>query len=414
MLEYDSEEYWEKINQDFPALSIEMDGTAVTYLDSAATSLKPASIVEAMNSYYLGISSNVHRGKHFALEETSNRFEQARYKIANFIGCSGNEVVFVRNTTEAVNMVATGIKLGNDDFVLAMSDAHHSNILPWSSRFKTEYVNTDSNGALDLTHYQEMLDKKPSLVALTHCSNVTGIYIPIEDMVKMAKQAGCLVLVDGAQSVPHRKVDVKALDVDFLCFSGHKMLGPTGIGVLYGKSELLEALEPSEFGGGMVDWVELDHFRLRKIPHRLEAGTPHIAGAMGLGAAIDYLNSLGMENVEKHDVALGQLLLSEASKRPYMKVVYPSQDADRGGIISLSFPALKDLGDVARYLSDSYGIMCRNGHLCAQPYINKESAGEVLRVSAYLYTREKDIQHFFSAIDEIAAFLMPDAVKQSV
>ncbi|WDE09185.1 aminotransferase class V-fold PLP-dependent enzyme [Thalassomonas viridans] len=395
----------EKLIKDFPGLSKEIDGQQVYYLDSAATTLKPRQMVEAINDYYLGVSANIHRGKHFALEEVSNQYEGVRYKVANLIDCSGNEVVFLRNTTEAINLVASGLNLSKTDRVVCMAESHHSNMLPWLQAASVDYIRVTDDFCVDLEHYQSLLASKPKVVALTHCSNVTGIYIDLPLMVKMAKAAGALVVVDAAQSVPHRKLSVSELDIDFLAFSAHKMLGPTGVGVLYGKSQLLEKLTPLNLGGGVVDWVEFDAFTLRKVPHRFEAGTPNISGVLGLGASIDYLNGLGFDFIREHDKRLGRFMLEQAGKRDYLQVLNSDPDADRGAVLSFTIPKSPNLDDVARYLSDSFGIMCRNGHLCAQPYISSVSPGQVLRVSGYVYTFESDIEHFFDSLDQIVSFL---------
>lgn len=394
-----------KISNDFPGLKTQVDGMRVTYLDSAATSLKPQSMIDAVSEYYSGISSNVHRGKNYSLELVSNRFESARYKVAELISCSGNEVVFVKNTTEAINLVADGLGLTKEDIVITCSDAHHSNLLPWMERADVRAVNTDNDANLDLGHFEQLLQLNPKVVALTHCSNVTGIYHPIEQMIKAAKAVGAIVVVDAAQSIPHRKVNVKELDVDFLSFSAHKMLGPTGVGVLYGRADMLEQLKPQQFGGGMVDWVDLDSSRKRKIPHRFEAGTPNIAGAYGMGAAVDYIFSIGYDEIAAHDKHMAQLMLKLAAQRNYLEVINSDANQDRGAVLSFKIPGTPNLDEVARILSDSYGIMCRNGHLCAQPFVDKHADGQVLRVSGYIYTTDADIELFFESLDEISDFL---------
>jgi len=393
------------IREDFPGLQAEIDGRPITYLDSAATSLKPQAMIDATVDYYGGVSSNVHRGKSYAIELVSNKFERARYRAAELISCSGNEIVFVKNTTDAINLVASGLNLTKEDTVLICVDSHHSHQLPWISRASTESVKLLPDGGLDLDDYKKKIQNNPKVVAITHCSNVTGVYNPLKEMAKLAKEHGAIVVVDAAQSIPHKKINVLELDVDFLTFSPHKMLGPTGIGVLYGRKEMLEQLTPMSFGGGMVDWVELDMFRLRKLPHRLEAGTPHIAGVLGLGAAIDYLNSLGMDNVEAHDKHLGSTMLKLAQERDYLKIVHPDPGAERSAVLSFWVPSAPKLDDTARVLSDTYGIMCRSGHLCAQPYIDQIAGSHVMRVSAYLYNNEAEIERFFDALDEINSFM---------
>jgi len=401
----------QQVQNDFPFLNRELDGKKIIYLDSAATSLKPKQMVEVINDYYLMGSTNIHRGKNYLMEEASNRYEQARYKVANLIGCSGNEVVFVRNTTEAINLVANGLKLDKEDLVVVFSDAHHSNMLPWLNKASAKFVRINSCHSPDLEHYRQLLAEKPKVVALNHCSNVTGIYAPIEEMAELAKKAGAIVVLDAAQSIPHRPINLNGLAVDFMMFSGHKMLAPTGIGVLFGRAEQLEQLDVTMFGGGMVDWVDQRGYRLRKIPHRFEAGTPHIAGAYGLGAAIDYLNNIGYERLMCHETELAQLMLDHALKRDYLRIINPDPKADRGAVLSLYIPGMENLDDTARILSDSYGIMCRTGHLCAQPFINSVSNGQVLRISAYFYNSPRDIELFFNALDEVISMLTSNLIE---
>lgn len=408
-----TEQLFARVSNDFPGLKAEMDGETITYLDSAATSLKPQVMIEAINKHYSGISCNVHRGKHFAMEEVSNQYEQVRYKVADLIKCHGNEVIFVKNTTEALNMVATGLELTDADEVVVFDNAHHSNILPWAINARVQITSSLPNGGVDMTHYETLLAGKPKVVALTHCSNVTGIYIDLENMAAMAKAAGAIVVVDAAQSIAHRSVSVKSGNIDFMCFSAHKMLGPTGVGVLYGKAALLEGLKPSIYGGGMVDWVEYDSHRLRKIPHRFEAGTPNIAGVIGFGAAIDYLTFIGMENIEKHDIEMGQLMMREAKKRDYLTVVHDNEQLDRGALLSMAINGLTELDDLSRYLSDSYSIVVRNGYLCAQPFVQSQTSGQVIRISAYVYNSKKEIEYFFESLDAIVGYLLNNVVTSN-
>ena len=391
----------EKIIDDFPGLKKDVDGHHLVYLDNAATTLKPQVMVDEMNSYYQGISTNIHRGKNFSLEDVSNRYENVRYKVANLLSASGNEIVFLRNTTEAINLVAQGLELTKSDIVICFEDSHHSNILPWMHHADVRFVTQQEDGSIDIEHYKSLLSLSPTVVAMTHCSNVTGIYEDLDVLVPMAKEAGATVVVDGAQSVPHRKVDMQALDIDFFAFSAHKMMGPTGLGVLYGNLSKLETLRPMLLGGGMVDWVGFDSYRLRKLPHRLEAGTPNIAGVLGLGASIDYLTNIGFDKISKHDKTLGQTLLDEARKRSYLNVIRDGSDFDRGALVSFKIQGMENLDDIARYLSDAFGILCRNGHLCAQPFIDKTAQGQVLRYSAYLYNTEEEIKFSFESLDQI-------------
>lgn len=387
---------------DFPLLAREIDGNRLVYLDSAATSLTPVQVVSEISRYYLEVGANIHRGKHYLSEEASVAYEEGRYKVARFIGAAGNEIVFVRNTTEALNLVACGLKLRTEDRVIAFTDSHHSAYLPWKRIATTTLVRTDARGVVDLEHYKDLLRLGAKVVCLTHCSNVSGIYVPLDEMATMAKEAGAIVVVDAAQSVPHRRLDVTRQNIDFLAFSGHKMLGPTGIGVLYGKHDSLENLSPALVGGGMVDWVDAANFRVRKIPHRFEAGTPHISGVYGLIAAIKYLERIGLNRVQAHDQGLGRLLLSEALRRDYLDVIAPGEESsERCAMVSMKMTRHHDPGDIARMLSDSYGVMCRSGHMCAQPFVDYVAGGQILRASAYVYNTKQDVMDLFLGLDEI-------------
>ncbi len=355
--------------KDFPILSRVIDDNRLVYLDSAATSLKPVQVVSEISRYYLEVSANIHRGKHYLSEEASVFYEEGRYKVAQFIGAAGNEVVFVRNTTEALNMVAKGLEIGKDDTVIVCTDSHHSGYLPWLEKANVVFVRISTQGGVDLEHYEELLKLTPKVVSLTHCSNVSGLYAPIEKMAQMAKSVGAIVVVDAAQSIPHRRLNVNRLNIDFLAFSSHKMLGPTGIGVLYGRQQYLEKLTPTYVGGGMVDWVDTTSYRARKIPHKFEAGTPHIAGVYGLVAAIKYLEKTGFERVEAHDLALGKLLLNEALKRDYLEVIAPGNaSAERCAIVSIKMKQHANLGDIARMLSELVWHYVQNRpHVCTTP-----------------------------------------------
>jgi cysteine desulfurase/selenocysteine lyase len=387
------------LRADFPVLARTVDGVGVNYLDSAATSLKPQSVVDAMVRYYTQVGANIHRGKHMLSEEASQDYESARLAVAELIGAAGPGVVFTANTTHGVNMLASGLDLPDDPLFLVSADAHHSQQLPWRRRGRVEWIEVDEDGRVDLDRYRELLAHQPDLVALNHCSNVTGRYAPAARMTEMAHTAGAFVVLDAAQSVAHRPKEVAATGADALVFSGHKMLGPTGIGVLAMTSAMMERLTRPPLGGGTVDWVGLDEFRLRRAPYRFEAGTPHIAGAYGLAAAVNYLTSYGLTDLEQHDRQLAELLYTEAAARPYLTVV-GGGDADRAGILSVTVRGCPDLGDLARVLSDSYGVMCRTGHMCAQPLVDRAGGGQVLRVSAYLYNSPHDIKAAFEALDE--------------
>lgn len=391
--------------KDFPFLNRQVDNMDIVYLDSAATSLKPRPVIDAISHYYSNVSTNVHRGKSYVTEEASNVYEQTRYKVADLLRCSGNEIVFCKNTTEAINIVSQGLDYQPNDWVLICSDAHHSNFLPWQQNTRTQCVGLREDGTLDLDEYYRLLKDKPALVAITHCSNVTGLYLPITEMATAAKEHGALVLLDAAQSAPHTALDVRALQVDFLALSAHKMLGPTGLGILYGRQEALEKLKPHQWGGGMVDWVSIEETRKRKIPHRFEAGTPNISGVFGFGAALDYLKQLGMENIAQYDLFLSQYILDRFKMVDGLRLIGP-EEGSRSAVISFAIEGMKELDDLSRMLSDSYGIICRTGHLCAQPLVNAMTDGQVMRVSGYMYTSTKDIDYFFNSLAELINYTL--------
>ncbi|MFQ3244138.1 MAG: cysteine desulfurase/selenocysteine lyase [Arenicella sp.] len=392
---------------DFPVLSRQIDGQKISYLDNAATSLKPRSVIDAMTNYYSQNGSNIHRGKYYLSEEASHSYERVRYAIAQYLGAFGNEIVFTKNTTEALNLVAYGLDLKPDDLVIGFLDSHHAQILPWRRFANLELVELDGEGGIDLDHYHDLLRLKPKVVVLTHCSNVTGTVAPIEHMARAAKEAcDAIVVVDAAQSIPHPhlRIDVSKLDVDFLAFSGHKMMGPTGVGCLYGKSSMLDQLRPLMVGGGMVDWVDQQGSQQRKIPHRFEAGTPPIASTLGLGEALSYLLGFSKEDSLEHSNALTESIIKGALERDYLQLLGTKESADRCAIGSLSIRGCDNLSDIARALSDSYGIMCRTGHMCAQPVVDNQMNGEVLRISAYIYNTTSEIDEFYKALDELVSF----------
>lgn len=394
-----------EIRKKFPILGREIDGKPMVYLDSAATSLKPQAVIDTVSEYYTNFTANIHRGKHYLSEEVSNRYEESRYKISAYLNCHGNELVFLKNTTEALNLIAQGMGLTKDDLVIGFLNSHHSHILPWRAQANLKLVNAEATGQVDMDHYEELLRSHPKVVAITHCSNVTGTYVPLRQMVNMAKEVGAIVVVDAAQSLPHRKINLIDIPIDFLVFSSHKMLGPSGIGCLFGRRDKLDKIHPMVWGGGMVDWVDTEGAKLRKIPHRFEAGTPAIEGALGFASAIDLLDEIGEDFLESHDHELSKCLLSHAKKRSYIEVLGSMDPDNRAAILSFRIHGCKNLGEVAKILSDSYGIMCRSGHLCSQPLVNTFIGGEVLRASAYLYNTVDEIDHLFNSLDQIVEFL---------
>lgn len=390
---------------DFPVLQREIrPGIPLTYLDSAATSQKPAQVIQAMSHYYQYYNANIHRGVHTLAEEATAAYELARKKIAAFVHAGKSaEIIFTRNATESINLVAhswgrSNLKKG--DVILLTEMEHHSNLVPWQmlaaeKELQLEFVPVDSDGVLDREAYQQLLSLQPKLVAFTHMSNVLGTVNPVKAMTQSAHQAGALVLVDGAQSVPHMTVDVQDLDVDFLAFSAHKMLGPTGIGALFGKQALLAAMPPFLGGGDMIKQVKLRSFTANELPHKFEAGTPAIAEGIGFGAAIDYLSALGMENVHKHEAALIQHVLERMEEIPGVKVIGPT--ADKKGAVAAFVVDGVHPHDVAQIL-DYDGIAVRAGHHCAMPLHEKFGLPATSRASFYIYNDFEDVEKLVQGI----------------
>ncbi len=391
----------EAIRRDFPILDRLIDGKPLIYMDSAATSLKPVQVVDAVLESYNYCTSNIHRGRHLLSEEASDRYEEARYKIALAMGCSADEVLFVRNTTEALNVAGELLRLTADDLVVGFLDSHHSQMLPWRRRSRFEMVGVGADGLPDLGALRTVLKQRPKAVVVTHCSNVSGAYAPVDEIVALARAAGAHVILDAAQSAPHVPIDFRSLDLDFLAFSSHKMLGPSGVGCLIGRADLLRDEAPVYIGGGTVDEVRADGWTLRRSPHRHEAGTPAIEAAIGLGAAIDYLEGLGFDSIAAHERQLSNALVEALGRRPWFRMIGPSDPAHRAPLVSFSIDGCADLRDLSRALSDGYGIMCRSGHLCCQPLVDAQSDSEVLRVSAYIYNTAEEVEQVFAALDAL-------------
>jgi cysteine desulfurase / selenocysteine lyase len=386
------------IRDDFPILSREIHpGISLVYLDSTATAQKPRSVIEAVDSFYRCNNANIHRGVHTLAEESTAMYEGARERIAAFIGSgSTEEVIFTRNTSESINLVAYswGRKfLKKGDLIILTEMEHHSNLVPWQMLaaemdLRLEFIPVDSQYKLDLEIYNELLLLGPKLVAFTHMSNVLGTINPAEEIIRMAHAAGAITLVDGAQSVPHFKVNVKDLGADFIAFSAHKMLGPTGIGVLWGKQKILEAMPPFLGGGDMIKKVQLRSFTANDLPHKFEAGTPAIAEAVGFGAAVDYLESMGMDEIEAHEREITAYGLERLSEIPGLNV-YGPEIINKGGVISFTMANIHP-HDVAQIL-DREGVAVRAGHHCAMPLHQKLGLPATTRASFYLYSTRDDV-----------------------
>ncbi|PKO07638.1 MAG: cysteine desulfurase [Chloroflexi bacterium HGW-Chloroflexi-3] len=397
-----------KIKTDFPILNREVrPGTRLVYLDSTATAQKPSIVIDSMKQYYELNNANIHRGIHQLAEEATAMYELARQKIARFIHArSTKEIVFTRNATESINLVAQtwGRKfLQAGDLIILTEMEHHSNLVPWQmlaeeKNLVLDFISVNEKGELDLTTYDRLLEKNPKLVAFTHMSNVLGTINPAKEMIQKAHGAGTLVLIDGAQSVPHFSVDVTDLDADFYVFSAHKMVGPTGIGVLYGKEKLLAEMPPFLGGGDMIKKVQLRSFKANDLPHKFEAGTPAIAEAIGFGKAIDYLSSLGMENIADHEKKITQYALQKLQYVDNLKVFCPNV-TERGGVISFELDFVHP-HDVAQVL-DHYGIAVRAGHHCAMPLHEKFGLPATSRASFYLYNDYEDVDLLVIGLQQV-------------
>jgi len=398
-----------KYQSDFPILSRKVRGdNRFIYLDSGATSQKPESVITAEADFYRTKNAAVHRGAHLVAEEASDAYEGARANLAKFIGAQTHEVIFTKSATESLNFLAYSFGNKNSKICLKAGDEivvsemeHHANLIPWQQLAervgaKLSWLPITSEGRLDLSNISQLITHKTKIVAITHQSNVFGTIVPIVQIVKAAKAVGAFVVLDACQSVPHFGVDVKNLDVDFLAFSGHKMLGPTGIGVLWGKSELLDQLEPALFGGSMVDSVTMESATWAKSPRKFEAGVPNMAQAVGLSAAVDYLNNVGMENIARHEHELTKELLDGLSQISAVKVIGPLDMKDRGGVVSFTIDGVHphDVGQVL----DQYGIAVRTGHHCAWPLMRKLNLVGTTRASFHMYNDSKDVQSLLQAV----------------
>lgn len=395
----------ERVRQDFAILNTEHSpGKPLVYLDNAASSQRPDSVIEAMSNYYRTTHANVHRGIHKLSEDATAMFESARRKVAHFINASEREIIYTRGTTESINLVVNSWGRANlkpGDVVLSTVMEHHANIVPWQILsqqvgFDLKFIPITPDGRLDLVAYHDLLrDFHVKMVSVVHGSNVLGTINPVEEIIQAAHNAGALVLVDAAQSVPHMPVDVRAMDVDFLAFSGHKMIGPTGIGVLYGKASLLEDMPPFMGGGEMIDHVTLEGSTWNEIPHRFEPGTPSIAEAVGLGAAVDYLEALGMQHVHSYEAALIQYAMDRLEEVPGLRVYGPGAE-DRCGLASFTVEGI-DSSDLAQML-DAEGIAVRSGLHCAEPLHHTLGLGGSARASFYLYTTQQEIDKLIDGI----------------
>lgn len=396
------------IRGDFPVLDQTVNGRPLVYLDSAATAQKPRVVIEAVERYYAQYNANVHRAIHALGERATIKYEEARRKMARFINAPEPEtVIFVKNATEAINLVAYSWARHNltpDDDIVVSPIEHHSNLVPWQLAAKAtgariRFFDITDDGRVRTDNLDDVITERTKLVAVTHASNVLGTIVPVREIAFAARRRGAVVLVDGAQSTPHMPVDVQALGCDFFALSGHKMLGPTGIGVLWGRRELLEEMEPFLGGGDMISSVSLEESRWADLPYKFEAGTPNIAGVIGLGAAVDYLTELGMDNVLKHEQQLVQYALERLRALPGVTIYGPEH---RAGLVTFNVEDVHP-HDLATILNEE-GIAIRAGHHCAQPVMQWLGVPATARASFYVYNTEEDVDRLVAGLQTAREF----------
>ncbi|MBS3055482.1 MAG: cysteine desulfurase [Candidatus Aenigmarchaeota archaeon] len=394
-----------KIRNDFPILKRKINGKRMVYLDSAATSQKPKQVIKEIEKYYENYNSNVHRGIYKIAAEATEEYEEARKKIAKFINAkSEKEIIFVRGATEAINLVrfAWAEKLRPEDEIISTVMEHHSNIVPWLMLKKKgidlKFVEINDDGTLRMEEFKKLITPKTKLIAVSHVSNVLGTINPVKQIAKLAHENGARILFDSAQSVPHMPVDVQELDCDFMAFSGHKMFGPTGIGVLYVKEEVYREMEPFMGGGEMIKEVFLTNATWKDPPHKYEAGTPDISGAIALGYAVDYLEKIGMKKMKEHEKTLTRYALEKLSKVPGIKIYGPKNAENRGGVIAFN------LGDIHAHdlatILDEQGVAIRSGHHCTMPLHSKLGVSATARASFSIYNTKEDVDELVNALNK--------------
>ena len=397
----------EKIREDFPILSKKINGKQLVFLDNASTSQKPKQVIEAIKNYYEEHNANPHRSIYKLCEEATEIYEKSHEDVAKFINASNEEeIIFVRNTNEAMNLVMYSWAMNNlksgDEILVTMME-HHANIVPWQflQKFgiKLKFTELASDGRLDQNNFQEQLTKKTKLVSITHASNVLGTINDVEKISKLAHDNGSLFVVDAAQSIPHMEVDVKKINCDFLAFSGHKMLAPMNIGVLYGKKEILEKMDPFMRGSDMIKEVKQTESTWNELPWKFEAGTPNVEGAVGLSVAINYLNKIGMKEIEKHEKNLTEYALKKLSGIEGVTVYGPRDGNQKAGIVSFNAKGVHS-HDVAQ-LMDEFGIAIRSGHHCAMPLMKYLGIQSAARASFYLYTTKEEIDALANGLQKI-------------
>jgi len=392
-----------KIRQDFYVLA----NNKLAYLDNAASTLKPNSVIEALNHYYRDLGVNIHRGVYRLSYEATELYENARQKVASLLNCDFEEVIFTRGASSALNLVASSLglkEIKENDEIITSELEHHSSMLPWQNvarikKAKLIYIPLNVEKKITIENFKKVLSDKTKIVALNYVSNAMGYVTPIKEIIKLAHEKGAKVIVDAAQAVPHMEVDVKDLGCDFLAFSGHKMCGPTGIGVLYGKYDLLQEMDPIEFGGDMIDYVELQKSTYKDAPYKFETGTPLIASAIGLGAAIDYIRSIGYDFIVKHEFKLREYMLSKMKEIPGITIYNPTTET---GIVSFNIDGVHPHD--AASVFDEENVAIRAGHHCAQPLMHNLNQVATIRASIYFYNTKEDIDKLIKAIKKSIDF----------
>jgi len=402
----------EEIRKDFPTLMQKVNGKPLVYLDNAATTHKPISVLNAMQDYYEKFNANPNRGAHFLGVSATELYENARERVRQFINAkSAREIIFTRNATESLNLIAYsyGMKfIDEGDEIVVLISEHHSNIVPWQKiahmkKAILKYIYLNHEYRLDMEEVQTKITDRTKIVSLAQMSNVLGTIFPVKEIAEYAHSKGAIAIVDGAQSVPHMKVDVQDLNTDFLVFSGHKMLGPMGIGVLYGKKELLEKMPPFLMGGDMIEYVEEQTTTFAELPRKFEAGTPNVEGAVGLKAAIDYIEEIGFENINEQEMELTAYALERLREMPHVKIYGPIDLKDRGGVISFSLEGCHP-HDVSTIV-DTCGVALRAGHHCAQPLMKYLKAPATSRISFYFYNTKEEVDIFIDSLKKVRKWL---------
>ncbi len=399
----------QELRKDFPVLNREVDGKKVIYFDNAATSLKPQIVIDAVNEYYSEGTANIHRGIHKLSEEASIKYEKAHDKLSEFFGAKKEEFILTKNATEAINSVMYSLFIGDffqkGDKILLTEMEHHANLVPWQllerkGIVKLEFVGLNKDFTLNMKELEEKIDSKTKLVSVAHASNTVATINPVKEIGKIAKDNKSLFLIDGAQSAPHTEVNFKKLNADFFAFAGHKMLGPSGTGGLIAKKELLEKLEPFQYGGSMIHSVEFHKSSWNELPWKFEAGTPHITGMIGLGKAVEYLNKVGMEKIRKHEKELTKYALEKMQEIPSVKLYCPKDEEKQAGIILFEAKNI-EAHDLALTLDEFANIAVRSGMHCAEPLVSKINPKGLDRASFYLYNTKEEIDELVKALNTI-------------